>query len=158
MGESPRRRRGIIFVLSAPSGAGKTTILREALHAIPGLEHLVTLTTRAPREGEVEGEDHFFVSREEFKRRVEAAELAEWDEHFGGFYGTPRPPLEAAVAEGRDVLLEIDIKGARAIRKQMRRDAVTVFILPPSFAELQRRLRDRASEDPALIELRLMRA
>ena len=109
-------RRGIIFILSAPSGAGKTTIWRAALKAIAGLEFSVSLTTRAPREGEADGIDYSFVSEEEFKRRQSSGELAEWARVFESFYGTPRAPLDAAIASGRDILLDIDIQGARQIR------------------------------------------
>ncbi|HEY2525313.1 MAG TPA: guanylate kinase [Candidatus Binataceae bacterium] len=151
-------RRGIIFILSAPSGAGKTTISQRALKAIGGLEASVSLTTRRTRSGEVEGVDYFFVSEEEFIRRREASELAEWARVFEASYGTPRAALECAVAAGRDILLDIDIQGARQIKSKYRRDAVTIFVLPPSFAELEGRLRKRATEDEAAIAGRLQRA
>jgi guanylate kinase len=123
-----RPRRGIIFILSAPSGAGKTTISRAALKAIEGLEASVSLTTRAPRENEVDGLDYHFVSDEEFKRRVGEGQLAEWARVFDASYGTPRPPLERAIASGSDILLDIDIQGARQIRSIYPRDAVTIFV------------------------------
>jgi guanylate kinase len=146
--ESDRRpRRGIIFILSAPSGAGKTTISRAALKAIGGLEASVSLTTRAPRENEAEGLDYHFVSDEEFNRRLAGNDLAEWARVFDASYGTPRAPLESAVAAGRDILLDIDIQGARQI-----------FVLPPSFDELEGRLRRRGTEDEAAIGRRLKRA
>jgi len=151
-------RRGIIFILSAPSGAGKTTISREALKAIGGLEASVSLTTRRPRSGEVEGFDYSFVSEEEFIRRREAGELAEWACVFEASYGTPRAALERAVAEGRDILLDIDIQGAHQIKEKYPRDAVTIFVLPPSFAELEGRLRKRGTEDERAIAKRLKRA
>ena len=157
--ESDRRpRRGIIFILSAPSGAGKTTISRAALKAIGGLEASVSLTTRMPRENEVDGFDYHFVSDEEFRRKVEAAELAEWARVFDASYGTPRAPLERAISSGNDILLDIDIQGARQIRNGYPRDAVTIFVLAPSFAELEERLRRRATEDEAAIARRLRRA
>ena len=112
-------RRGIIFILSAPSGAGKTTIYRAALKAIADLEFSISLTTRAPREGEADGIDYSFVSEEEFKRRQSSGELAEWARVFESSYGTPRAPLDAAIASGRDILLDIDIQGARQIRAQL---------------------------------------
>ena len=157
--ESDRRpRRGIIFILSAPSGAGKTTISRAALKAIGGLEASVSLTTRMPRENEVDGSDYHFVSDEEFRRKVEATELAEWARVFDASYGTPRAPLDRAISSGNDILLDIDIQGARQIRDRYSRDAVTIFVLPPSFAELEERLRRRATEDEAAIARRLRQA
>ena len=157
--ESDRRpRRGIIFILSAPSGAGKTTISRAALKAIGGFEASVSLTTRMPRENEVDGSDYHFVSDEEFRRKVEATELAEWACVFDASYGTPRAPLDRAISSGNDILLDIDIQGARQIRNRYPRDAVTIFVLPPSFAELEERLRRRATEDEAAIARRLRQA
>ncbi|MGH7813570.1 MAG: guanylate kinase [Candidatus Binataceae bacterium] len=152
------QRRGIIFILSAPSGAGKTTISRAALGRIEGLEASVSLTTRAPREGEVAGVDYRFVSGEEFKRKVAAGELAEWAQVFDSSYGTPRAELEGAIAAGRDLLLDIDIQGARQIRVKYPADTVTIFVLPPSFAELEKRLRGRGTEDESKIRHRLHRA
>jgi guanylate kinase len=157
--ESDRRsRRGVIFILSAPSGAGKTTISRAAIKAIAGLEASVSLTTRAPREGEDGGLDYHFVSDQEFNRRLEGDELAEWARVFDASYGTPRMPLENAVAAGRDILLDIDIQGARQIRAKYAHDAVTIFVLPPSFAALEERLRRRGTENAAAIARRLKRA
>ena len=151
-------RRGIIFILSAPSGAGKTTISRKALKEISALEPSVSLTTRRPRNGEVEGVDYLFVSEEEFIRRREAGDLAEWATVFEASYGTPRAALDRAIAAGRDILLDIDIQGARQIKDKYPRDAVTIFVLPPSFAELEGRLRKRGTEDEAAIVRRLRRA
>jgi guanylate kinase len=153
-----RPRRGIIFILSAPSGAGKTTISRAALKAIEGLEASVSLTTRRPRENEVDGFDYHFVSDEEFKRRIDSGELAESARVFEASYGTLRAPLDRAVSSGNDILLDIDIQGARQIRITYPRDAVSIFVLPPSFAELEQRLRHRATEDEAAIDRRLRRA
>jgi guanylate kinase len=151
-------RRGIIFILSAPSGAGKTTISRAALKAIAGLQASVSVTTRAPREGEIEGVDYRFVSADDFKRKLEHDELAEWARVFDASYGTPREPLEAAIADGRDILLDIDIQGARQIRGHYGRDAVMIFVLPPTFEDLERRLRGRRTETEDAIEHRLRRA
>jgi guanylate kinase len=151
-------RRGIIFILSAPSGAGKTTISRAALKEIAGLEASISLTTRAPREGEVDGIDYRFVSDDEFKRNQSAGQLAEWARVFEASYGTPRAPLDAAVAAGRDILLDIDIQGARQIRAAYPDDAVTIFVLPPSFAALEERLRGRATDSEPSIEHRLTKA
>lgn len=153
-----RPRRGIIFIVSAPSGAGKTTISRAALKSIAGLEASISLTTRAPREGEADGIDYHFVSDEEFTRRREAGELAEWARVFDSSYGTPRAPLEQAVAEGRDLLLDIDIQGARQLRRSYLADTATIFVLPPSFAELEERLRRRGTENEEAIQRRLKQA
>jgi guanylate kinase len=153
-----RARRGIIFIVSAPSGAGKTTISRAALKSIAGLEASISLTTRAPREGEADGVDYHFVSDEEFTRRREAGELAEWARVFDSSYGTLRAPLERAVAEGRDLLLDIDIQGARQLRQSYLADTATIFVLPPSFAELEERLRRRGTENEEAIQRRLKRA
>jgi guanylate kinase len=153
-----RPRRGIIFILSAPSGAGKTTISRAALKAIAGLEASVSLTTRTPRENEADGLDYHFVSDQEFNRKLAGDELAESALVFDASYGTPRVPLESAVAAGRDILLDIDIQGARQICGNYPRDAVTIFVLPPSFNELEDRLRRRGTEDEAAIGRRLKRA
>jgi guanylate kinase len=151
-------RRGIIFILSAPSGAGKTTIWRAARDAIAGLEFSVSLTTRAPRGGEAHGIDYSFVSEEEFKRRQASGEFAEWARVFESSYGTPRAPLDAAIASGRDILLDIDIQGARQIRAIYPGDAVAIFVLPPTFAELEGRLRGRATEEESKIQHRLRKA
>jgi guanylate kinase len=151
-------RRGVIFILSAPSGAGKTTISRAALKVIGGLEASVSLTTRRPRNGEVEGIDYLFVDEEEFIRRCKADELAEWARVFEASYGTPRAALDRAIAAGHDILLDIDIQGARQIKEKYPRDAVTIFVLPPSFEELEGRLRKRATENEAAIAGRLRRA
>ncbi|HUA32868.1 MAG TPA: guanylate kinase [Candidatus Binataceae bacterium] len=152
------QRRGIIFILSAPSGAGKTTISRAARKQIAGLEASVSLTTRKPREGEVAGIDYRFVSDDEFKRKLGANELAEWAQVFDSSYGTPREPLDAAVDSGTDILLDIDIQGAQQIREIYPDDAVTIFVLPPSFKDLEGRLRGRGTETEDKIQHRLDRA
>jgi guanylate kinase len=151
-------QRGIILILSAPSGAGKTTLSRGALSKSLGLQASVSLTTRMPRAGECDGVDYSFVTDEDFRRKLAAGELAESAQVFDASYGTPRAPLDHAVASGVDILLDIDIQGARQIRRRYPRDAVTIFVLPPSFAELEERLRGRGTENEAAIERRLMRA
>ncbi len=157
--EADRRpRRGIIFILSAPSGAGKTTISRAALDKIDGLRMSVSVTTRAPRAGEVYGVDYYFVSDDEFERRVRNHEFAEFARVFDSSYGTPREPLEEAISSGKDILLDIDIQGARQIRARYPHDAVGIFVLPPSFAELEERLRRRGTENSEAIARRLKRA
>jgi len=151
-------RRGIIFILSAPSGAGKTTIYREALKAIKNLEFSISLTTRVRRKNEADGIDYSFVSEEEFNRRQSSGELAEWARVFESSYGTPRAPLDAAIASGHDILLDIDIQGAQQIRSKYPRDAVSIFVLPPTLEELAGRLRGRATEDESKIQHRLQKA
>jgi guanylate kinase len=151
-------RRGIIFVLSAPSGAGKTTLTREAIERIADLEPSVSITTRAPRKGETGGVDYHFVSDDEFRRLVANHELAETAAVFDAWYGTPRQPLERALVEGRDVLLDIDVNGAREIARLYGHDVVRVFVMPPSFAELEARLRKRGTEDEAAVKRRLEQA
>jgi guanylate kinase len=158
MSSHRRKRRGIIFILSAPSGAGKTTLSRGAVGIRLGLQASVSLTTRMPRLGECDGIDYSFVTVEEFKRKLADGELAEWAQHFDALYGTLREPLEHAIASGNDVLLDIDIKGARQIRQKYPDDTVTIFVLPPSFAELEERLRRRGTEDEGQIAHRLKRA
>jgi guanylate kinase len=151
-------RRGIIFILSAPSGSGKTTISKAALREIRGLEASISITTRGPREGEIDGVDYKFVTYDEFKRSLDASEMAESARVFDAYYGTPRRPLEDAVASGRDLLLDIDVQGARQIRNSYSNDVVTIFVLPPTFGALEDRLRRRGTEGEAAIERRLRRA
>jgi guanylate kinase len=151
-------RRGIVFIVSAPSGAGKTTISHAALERIPELAASVSVTTRRPRGSEVDGTDYRFVTEDEFKRIRERNELAEWAQVFDACYGTPKKPLEEAIASGRDILLDIDVQGARQIRAAYPRDTVTIFVLPPTFEELEQRLRRRGTESETAIQGRLERA
>ena len=150
-------RRGILFVVSAPSGAGKTTLVKAALDADPGLSLSVSCTTRTPRAGEQDGRDYFFVEQSEFARRRDAGDFVEWAQVFEHFYATPRGPLDAAIASGHDVLLDVDIQGARAITKTYPADAVGIFVVPPSFAVLEQRLRARGTDSDAQIKRRLDR-
>jgi guanylate kinase len=152
------RRRGILFVVSAPSGAGKTTLVNAALAADPALALSVSCTTRPPRVGEVHGKDYFFVAHDEFDRRRDAGEFAEWAWVFDHAYATPRAPLDAAIAGARDILLDVDIQGARAIRAAYPEDAVGIFVVPPSLEELEKRLRARGTDAPDQIRRRLDRA
>ena len=154
----PPSRRGIVFIVSAPSGAGKTTISRAALERIPGLAASVSLTTRKPRGNEIDGVDYRFVTGEEFTRIRERGELAEWAQVFDACYGTPKEPLDTAVGSGADILLDIDIQGAAQIRKAYSRDAVSIFVLAPTFQDLERRLRMRGTESDSAIQGRLERA
>jgi guanylate kinase len=151
------RRRGIIFIVSAPSGAGKTTLSRRAVEAFPDLSLSVSYTTRTPRANEVNGQDYHFIAEEQFFRLRDSGALVEWARVHGFFYGTPRAPLQEALAAGRDILLDIDVQGARQI-KQAHPEAVSVFILPPSWEELEKRLRGRRTEAEEVIARRLKRA
>jgi guanylate kinase len=151
------RRRGTLFVVSAPSGAGKTTLCREARLRVPDLAYSVSCTTRVPRPGEVDGSDFRFVSRESFTAMRDRGELAEWASVHGNLYGTPAAPLEAALHAGRDVLLDIDTQGAAQLRRRYP-EAVLVFVVAPSMAELEQRLRERRSDADRDIARRLARA
>lgn len=150
-------RRGIALVLSAPSGAGKTTLIRRLTAEFPGLGYSVSCTTRAPREGEVDGKDYHFLSRAAFEERRAAGQFAEWAEVHGNLYGTPLAPVEAMLGEGRDALFDIDVQGAAQLRLNLEA-ATFIFILPPSMEELERRLRLRGQDDEATIERRLANA
>ena len=150
-------RRGALLVLSAPSGAGKTTLVKALLARDPGLRFSISYTTRSPRAGEVDGKDYCFVDRERFSRMVDRGEFLEHAEVFGNCYGTSRDQVEKLRAGGHDVLLEIDWQGARQIRSNAP-DCRTVFIMPPSVGELERRLRSRATDDEEVIRRRLGQA
>ena len=152
------RRRGVMLIVSSPSGAGKTTISRLLLEREPGLAMSVSVTTRPRRPSEVSGRDYQFIDRGEFDRMVERNELLEHAEVFGNCYGTPRPAVEKALAEGRDILFDIDWQGTRQLAKSARADMVSVFILPPSFDELERRLRTRAQDSPEAVAKRMAKA
>jgi guanylate kinase len=151
------RRRGTLFVVSAPSGAGKTTLCREMRLRLHDLAYSVSVTTRAPRPGEIEGTDFRFVNDAEFRAMRDGGEMAEWATVHGNLYGTPAAPLEAALREGRDVLLDIDTQGAAQLRARYP-EAVLVFIVAPSMAELEQRLRERRSDRESEITRRLERA
>lgn len=147
-------RPGIPFVVSAPSGTGKTTVCRAVVERDPGIEFSISHTTRALRQGERDGRDYHFVVRSEFERLVAAEAFVEWAEYADNFYGTSRASLDGPLAAGRDLLLEVDVQGALQLRER-RRDARFVFLLPPSRDELVRRLRGRGTDSPAAIERRL---
>jgi guanylate kinase len=152
------KRRGVLFVLSSPSGAGKSTIARKLLADEPGLSMSVSATTRAPRPGEVEGKDYHFVDLEEFRRMATEHEFLEWAHVFGQRYGTPRAPVEAMLAAGKDVLFDIDWQGAQQLFQIAGGDVVRVFILPPSMAELRQRLLNRNTDAIEIIDARMARA
>ncbi|MCP3466905.1 guanylate kinase [Bradyrhizobium sp. CCGUVB23] len=151
-------RRGLMFVLSSPSGAGKTTLSRLLIERMPGLKMSVSATTRAKRPGEVDGRDYLFVDKPRFEAMVKGNELLEWATVFDNRYGTPRAPVEAALSAGQDVLFDIDWQGTQQLREKARADVVSVFILPPSAADLEKRLRSRAQDSDEVIRKRMSRA
>lgn len=143
-------KRGTLFVVTGPSGAGKGTVLHRVFSDMEGIYYSVSATTRAPREGETNGVEYLFITREAFLRLIEQDRLLEHAEYVGNFYGTPADPVNDHLAAGEDVVLEIEIQGALNVRRK-RPDAVLIFIAPPSYAELERRLRARGTEDEATI-------
>lgn len=157
MADTPRRR-GILLVLSSPSGAGKTTMARRLLAAEPGLAVSVSATTRPKRPGEVDGVDYFFKTDPQFDRMIESGEFLEWAHVFGHRYGTPRLAVETALKLGRDVLFDVDWQGTQQLVQQMGDDVVSIFLLPPSMQELERRLRARRTDSNDVIENRMSRA
>ena len=151
-----RRRRGILIILSSPSGAGKSTLSRRLLEFDPEVRFSISATTRPPRSGEQEGRDYFFKSRSQFEAMVDAGEMLEHAEVFGNLYGTPRAPVEAAVARGQDVLFDVDWQGGQQIRNSSLREAVvSIFILPPSMAALESRLKLRGQDSPEVVARRM---
>lgn len=152
-----KQRPGILFVVSAPSGAGKTTLCREMFDKFPDLRHSVSFTTRPLRAGEQEGVDYHFIGRERFDAMVSAGEFVEWAEVHGNFYGTALATLKSAATAGDDLLLEIDCQGARQIRDSVD-GAVFIFVLPPDFLELERRLRGRETDSDEIIARRMSNA
>ncbi len=151
-------RRGLMFVLSSPSGAGKTTLSRLLIKRVQGLSLSVSATTRPMRPGEVDGRDYTFVDKVTFEAMVKRDELLEWATVFDNRYGTPREPVEAALSSGRDVLFDIDWQGTQQLREKARADVVSVFILPPSAVDLEKRLHTRAQDSDAVIRGRMDRA
>ncbi|MFT8327348.1 guanylate kinase [Gluconobacter oxydans] len=151
-------RRGVCLVISAPSGAGKSTIANALRASEPTLRHSVSVTTRSPRPGEVEGVHYHFRDIAEFRRMAADGELLEWAEVFGRGYGTPRAPVEEALDAGHDMVFDIDWQGHRLLRAALPDDVVSLFVLPPSLEELERRLNKRASDHPEEIARRMKAA
>ena len=151
-------RRGLMLVLSSPSGAGKTTLSRLLLETDPNISMSVSVTTRTPRPGEVEGEDYCFVDEAAFLQMRDRGELLEWAEVFGNYYGTPSGPVEEALAAGRDMLFDIDWQGTQQLQESAGNDLVRVFILPPSARELEARLKKRAQDPPEVVAKRMAEA
>ena len=156
--QSTRRRRGLLIVLSSPSGAGKTTISRMLLESDPEISMSVSATTRPMRPGEVDGVDYHFVDDAQFDQMIAAGEFVEWAPVFGYRYGTPKNPVKASLKKGRDILFDIDWQGTQQLHSAMGEDLVRIFILPPSMAELERRLRARGTDPEDVIGDRMLRA
>jgi guanylate kinase len=148
---------GLIICISGPSGVGKGTVIREMMRLRPELVHSVSVTTRAPRTGEKEGVDYYFRSKEQFEQMLRNNEILEYDQYCGAYYGTPRKPLETLIESGKDVLMDITVPGSLSVMQHFP-NCVTVFLLPPSFSELQRRLRNRKTESEERIQKRLIKA
>ena len=157
-GSHSLQRRGLMFVLSSPSGAGKTTIARKLLAEDDEIAMSVSFTTRPKRPGEVGGRDYHFVTKDEFDRMVEAEEFLEWAEVFGHHYGTPKAQIKAGLKEGQDFLFDIDWQGTQQLYQRMETDVVRVFLLPPSIEQLEDRLRSRGTDSEEVIEGRMSRA
>jgi guanylate kinase len=151
-------RRGLMLVLSSPSGAGKTTLSRMLLKADKSVELSVSVTTRPRRVGEKHGRDYRFITKPQFEKMVANSELLESAQVFGNFYGTPRVPVERALAGGRDVLFDIDWQGTQQLREKVKDDVVTIFVLPPSASDLEKRLRTRAQDADTVIASRMAKA
>jgi guanylate kinase len=151
-------RRGLLLILSSPSGAGKSSLTKRLMAWDPAIRFSVSVTTRAPRPGEVDGRDFYFRTRSEFETLVASGGMLEHAEVFGNFYGSPRAPVEAALRKGHDTVFDIDWQGGQQIRQAMRDDVVSIFILPPSISELERRLRDRGQDSDAVIAGRMAKS
>ena len=150
-------KKGRLFIISAPSGAGKGTVIKRLLALRPELVYSVSVTTRLPREGEVEGVSYYFVTRERFNEMIDRRDFLEYAEYVGELYGTPKKPIFDCIEHGIDILLEIEVQGARQVM-ELDRKAVTIFIIPPSKEELERRLRGRMTESEEKLAARLQRA
>jgi guanylate kinase len=158
MSEREITRRGILLVLSSPSGAGKTTITRELVQRDPLLDVSVSVTTRARRSSEIDGKHYHFITRPRFDAMVARGELLEHASVFGHFYGTPRAPVEAALASGRDIVSDIDWQGTQQLKQSIRADLVSVFVLPPSMAALEQRLKTRAQDSDDVVQARMAKS
>jgi guanylate kinase len=156
--QARRRRRGLLIVLSSPSGAGKSTISRMLLESDPAITMSISATTRPKRPGEVDDVDYHFVSDGEFDAMIAAGDFVEWAPVFGYRYGTPKVPVKAALRDGRDIMFDIDWQGARQLEPDFGEHLVTIFLLPPSMAELERRLHARGTDPGEVIADRMRRA
>jgi guanylate kinase len=155
---SPLKRRGLLFILSSPSGAGKTTITKELIKRNADLKNSISVTTRPPRPGEIDGKDYHFISKEKFDEMVKNEELLEHAKVFRNHYGTPMQPVQEALNNSEDIIFDIDWQGTQQLKQKLTNDLVTVFILPPSQAELERRLRQRQQDEESVIQERMKKA
>ncbi len=151
-------RRGLLIILSSPSGAGKSTLARSLMAWDDSLSFSVSATTRAPRDGEKDGREYYFRTRDAFKQMVDQGEMLEHAEVFGNLYGSPKAPVEAAISQGRDVLFDIDWQGGQQINTAMADDVVSIFVLPPSIEALETRLRGRGQDSEEVIEARMKKS
>ena len=156
-GAQPATRRGILFVVSAPSGGGKGTLIQRVLDNVPNLSYSVSFTTRTPRSGEMNGREYFFVTPEKFEQMVAADEFLEWAHVHSKCYGTSREQVSHEISEGRDIILEVDVQGAASVRELIS-DSVSIFILPPSFEVLRQRLQARGTDSLEELDLRMRNA
>lgn len=152
-----KEKQTLVIIISAPSGCGKTTIVNKLLGKMPGIKRSISCTTRSPREGEADGEDYIFMSEEEFKRKREEGAFLEWEDNFGQSYGTLEVQAKEAASEGRDIVLSIDVKGARKVKKKIP-ESISVFIMPPSVEELYARLKGRNTDNNEQLEMRIKEA
>jgi guanylate kinase len=148
------KKEALVIIVSAPSGSGKTTIVKMLQEKMPEVRRSISCTTRQPREDETDGEDYLFISEEEFREKAEAGEFLEWEENFGNCYGTPRAQLTEALETGQDIILSIDVKGARTVKIEVP-ESISVFVMPPSPGELEERLRKRNTDHESQVETRL---
>ena len=146
--------KGGVFIISGPSGSGKDTLLKKLFEQCPELKFSISSITRGMREGEVEGEKYNFISREKFESMIKEDKLLEYNVYVNNYYGTPREPVEKAVAENKDIFIEVDVNGAESIRQKLP-EAISIFVMPPSFEELKRRLSGRGTETEEVINLRM---
>ena len=147
-------RDPLVIIVSAPSGSGKTTIIKHLLEKMPGVKRSISYTTRPPREGEKQQEDYIFLSREEFEKKIEKGELLEWEENFGHYYGTSKAQLDEAIENKEDLILSIDVKGARKVREKIP-ESISIFVMPPSVEELRSRLEGRNTDQETDVSQRL---
>jgi guanylate kinase len=151
-------RKGLIFILSSPSGAGKTTIYKNILAQDKEIKPSISVTTRQPRPNEIDGQDYFFISRENFAKKLDNNDFIEYAEVFDNYYGTPREPVDRYLSEGIDILFDIDWQGTQQVQEKYPQDIVRVFILPPSIEILETRLKTRGTDSPDIIERRMQEA
>ncbi len=149
-----KQKEPLVIIVSAPSGSGKTTIVNNLLKKVSDIARTVSYTTRPPRQDEKDGEDYFFISEEEFRKKIDMGEFIEWEKNFGSYYGTARAQVEEAIAGERDIILSIDVKGAKTVKK-MHPESISVFIMPPSIDELASRLRNRKTDKEKQVSIRL---